>query len=493
MNCKQKMKKTSTMGGLRIFVMLVALMIKLDAVCQNGEQSVSHIMADIVLTTKTNDITPRAYEKAKMSIIDVIGISAAGFDAPAIPEIRTQYTEWGGREDATVWFTDTKLPLPMAGFVNSSAAHALDLDDYHRASNTHISVVVTPTALVVGEMVGASGQDVMEAMVVGVEVAARIGAPFRNAKKHGRFLPTSVVGGFGGVATACRLMGLNHTQTVNAFGIFYAHASGNRQALFDRTLTKRIQPAIAVQAAITAATLAGRGVTGPEDIFLSDAGLLRIYGSAEYPLPDVDAFRKTESRWEIEDLCFKKYASCGAAHPAVEAALQLTLENDLTLADVDSIELFDVWYGTGMVDVPWRDAENPQALAQFCAPYNVASVIKNRKFGPAEIDPETIASDMEVDRAARQVLIKSKEAWGAGYPGGHTVRITTKDGRVLVASFEPADLFNPDELTVQDIIDKYRSNMRYAGVLPDGEVERIISVVMALEDVDDITQLIETI
>ncbi len=83
----------------------------------------------------------------------------------------------------------------------------MDLDDWHQASQTHISSVTVPTALTVGEMMGSTGKEVLDALAIGVEVAGRIGRPFNKYKKHGNFLPTSVIGGFGATAIACRLMG----------------------------------------------------------------------------------------------------------------------------------------------------------------------------------------------------------------------------------------------------------------------------------------------
>ena len=60
-------------------------------------------------------------------------------------------------------------------------------------------------------------------------------------------------------------------QTVHALGINYAQAAGNRQALFDKTLAKRLQPAFAVRSALWAAGLAECGITGPPEAIEGDA------------------------------------------------------------------------------------------------------------------------------------------------------------------------------------------------------------------------------
>jgi 2-methylcitrate dehydratase PrpD len=454
------------------------------------EKSVSRLMAELAIETPSSEISDIARKKAKMSLIDIIGNAMAGFDVPGVPAVRQLSLDWGGKPETTVWFSDHQLPSPEAGFVNSVMGHALDLDDYHRASSTHISVVTVPTALVVGELTNATGQELLDAIVLGVEVATRIGEPFKVHRKHIRFLPTSVIGGFGATAIAARLMDLTVEQTIDAYGIFYAHASGNRQALFDRTLTKRIQPGIAVKAGILAAHLAKNGLTGPEHIFLSDAGLLRIYGSAEYPLPDVSEFEKKQESWEIQDLCFKKYAACGAGHPAIEAAIQLANEHNLTLDDIKNIELYGIFVGSGMVDIPWRDAQSPHVLAQFCAPYEVVSAIKNKKFGPEEITNERIAQDKEVDAMARKVIIKHEDKYPGEYPGGQTVRIETQSGETLVASRRTEDLFNPDAMSMADIIQKMKSNAAYSGLCSPEQAEAIVSTIQSFASVEDVADFV---
>lgn len=458
---------------------------------QKEEDIVTRMMAELTVNTESSGISDYAYEKAKMSLLDIMGTSMAGFESSGITEIKNQILDWGGKPEGAVWFTGKKVPAPMAGFVNSSISHAMDFDDWHQASQTHISSVTVPTALTVGEMMGSTGKEVLDALVIGVEVTGRVGRPFNKYKKHGNFLPTSVIGGFGATAIACRLMGLSVEQTVNAFGIYYSQASGNRQALFDRTLTKRIQPGWAVKAGILAAVFAKQGITGPDEIILSDAGLLRIYGYTDGPMPKVLEFGKQLDGWEIEMLCFKKYACCGASHTVVEGAIEIAKSNDLKLADVESIELFGV--SDPFTGIPWQESDNPHVLAQFCAPYEVASALKNKKFGPQEITNRKIKEDEEVSRLAKKIQLKEPAEWGPGYPGkGYkTIRVTTKDGYTYFKSYLQSDLFNPDELSMEDIIQKMKSNAAYSGLCSPKKADALVSTVKDFESIENVKDFIE--
>jgi 2-methylcitrate dehydratase PrpD len=472
-------------------ILIISSIVQTESFAEQNPKSVSKILAEFTIHTETSEISDEAFEKAKMVIIDILGNTLAGYDAPGIPIIRSQMEEWGGKPEASVWFSGIKLPLMNSGFVNSSMAHALDLDDAHRPTNSHPSIVTVPTALVVGEFMEASGQEILDAIVIGTEITNSIGVEFGKFKKHGAFLPSSMVAGFGATAIACRLMGLSISETVNAFGIFYSHASGNRQALFDHSLTKRIQPAIAVKAAIFSASLAKEGFTGPEDIFLSNAGLFRIYGgNFETSLPQASEFIKKTESWAIEEIGFKMYAACGASHPVIEGAINLSKKYNLTLDEVKSIELFGIFVGSGYVDNPWKETDNPHVLAQFSAPYQVVSAIKNHKFGPDEITEKRILEDIEVSELAKKVIIKHQNEWGENYPGGHTIRIKTKDNRILVASHTPPEIFAPDRFTMNDIIEKFMNNAQFSELLSEEQSKKIVNAVQNIQEYNRIEEFI---
>lgn len=474
--------KRSMLKYLQLILAGVILFFATPFTIKAQDVTVSRMMAELTVNTRSSEISEHAYEKAKMAILDIVGTSMAGFDSPGINEIKKQVLDWGGKPEATVWFTGKKVPSPMSGFVNSSMAHAMDLDDWHQASRCHISSVSVPCALTIGEMMGSTGKEVLDAIVIGVEVAGRVGRPFNQYKKHGSFLPTSVIGGFSATAIASRLMDLSVDQTVNAFGIYYSQACGNRQALFDRTLTKRLQPGWAVKAGILAAFFAKQGITGPDHIILSDAGLLRIYGYTEGKLPGLDAFEKQQEAWEIENLCFKKYACCGASHTVVEGAVQLAQANNLKLEDIESVELFGV--SDPFTGVPWQESEYPQVFAQFCAPYEVASALKNREFGPKEITNRKITEDQDVSQLAKKIQLKDSKDLGLDYPGkGYkTIRIKTRDGRVLSKSYLQSDLFNPDVLDMGQIIRKMESNAAFFGI----SAKKANAIVVTVKDFESV-------
>ena len=236
-------------------------------------------LARLSVETSADEISEEAYHSAKVAVLDALGCAMAGYRASGVPAVVEVTKEFGGREEATIWFHGGKVPGPAATFANSVQTHALDLDDFHSPSITHITSVIVPAAFAMGERNGASGKETLASIVLGIEVAGRLGRACHGLHAHQGFLPTSVMGGFGATAAACRLQGCTVDETVNAMGIWYAHCSGNRQALYDRTLTKRIQSAIAARASVFASYLADKGLPGPKRIIAGQpASLVPIYG-----------------------------------------------------------------------------------------------------------------------------------------------------------------------------------------------------------------------
>lgn len=463
-----------------------------EALDPDSPDGITLALSKLAVETKADDIPEKTYRAAKVAVLDALGCAMAGYNAPGVPAVVGQAKDWGGREEATLWFHGGKVPGPEATFVNSVQTHALDFDDYHFPSGTHITSLIVPAAIAMGERNGASGKETLASIVLGVEVAGRLGRACRKLYAHGGFLPTSVIGGFGATATACRLQGCSVDQTVHAMGIWYAHASGNRQALRDHTLTKRIQPAIAARAGVFASYLARRGLTGPYRIIAGQpASLVPIYGlSRKGALPTVGAVMEKRDVYDIELLAYKRFASCGGSHYAVQSALDLANKHDLKPADIQSVWIFGCGVNSGLVGVPWTKGDSPQASAQFCAPYGVASVIKNRRFGPAEIAPERIAEDKEVDALARRCELRHWTDWGGPKPAYQAVRLFLKDGRTLEAWHNHEEVFSPNSNTYEQLVEKFKYNALFSKLVDEKGAEQLVSAIENLDKCERISDFV---
>lgn len=451
-------------------------------------------LSKLVIETKASEIPDEVFKEAKIALLDALGCSFAGHDAAGVPDIIDLAKYWGGREEATIWFDGTRVPITEATFVNSVQVHALDLDDNH-PSDTHVTSVLLPTVLAVGESTNANGEEILTALILGTEVIGRLSRAYIARRINIGFLPTSIIGGFGATAAACRLMNCSVEETVNAMGIWYAHASGNRQALFDRTLTKRIQPGIAARAGVFASCLARKGITGPTRIIGGQlASLLPIYGgNPNLKPPEIDEIMVQHDTWQIEQLVYKSYACCGYSDRPIKVAIDLSTKYDLKPEEIKEIRLFGDRMKSPFAGVPWEESPTPQVLAQFCVPYATASAIKNRKYGPAEISPQRIRQDEDVDSLARRTKICDWSEWTGSPPEdtkNFAMEIDLVDGRKLVQTFSGSPRYEWPE-DYDDIISKFISNITYSGMLDESKANELVTDIENLEKWENIKDFIQ--
>lgn len=446
----------------------------------------------LAIETSEDEIPDSAFMAAKAAILDALGCAFAGHSGTGVPEIIGLTKHWGGREEATVWFDGTKVPVTEATFVNSVQLHAMDFDDYHPGSDAHITAVLIPTVLAVGELDNASGKEILTALVLGTEVIGRLGRAYKARRIHSGFLPTSVIGGFGATVAACRLLRCSVEETVNAMGIWYAHASGNRQALFDRTLTKRIQPGIAARAGVFASCLAREGITGPSRIVGGQsASLMQIYGcNPNLEPPKIEEIMAHYKTWQIEQLDYKLYASCGYSDMAIKAATELSAKNDLKLEDIEEIRLFGDNINSPFAGVVWNNSPTPQVLAQFCATYAAASAIKNRRYSPAEISPQRIVQDQDVDALARRTRICDWSEWGGARPREpFAMQVDLTNGHTLIQTCDGVKRYEwPDDY--HDLVIKFKENIAFSGLLDKSKSDELISDIENLDECKNITEFI---
>jgi 2-methylcitrate dehydratase PrpD len=135
-------------------------------------------LAAYVADLKFADIPPEVLDRAKVLTLDFLGSAIrARSEAESTPSLlkMLEALQLDGKGESTV-FGDNKTWTPaVAALLNGALGHSLDFDDTHADSSLHPSAPVVPAAFAVGEMVGASGRDVLTAIVAGYEVCCRLG------------------------------------------------------------------------------------------------------------------------------------------------------------------------------------------------------------------------------------------------------------------------------------------------------------------------------
>lgn len=447
--------------------------------------SIARILAELAVATPDDVLTRSAREAAARMLLDTCACAYCGVGAPGIDELVALESELAAPGAGSVFFSEDKLCLPSAAYCNAALMHALDFDNNYPEADIHIMAMVVPVALACCEETGASGRDCLSAIILGVEVAARIAKPYLRARRqHAYFLTTSLVGGWGAVATAARLLGLTTDQTVHAMGIYHAHTCGNRQALLERALTKRIQPAIATKAALYSALLARRGVTGPEQIFEGKGGFYRCY-TQDAPPPS-DDFASPAIR-AIEELSVKRFPTCGVHHANIASALYLKIKYNFAGDDIERVDFFLHEGGGTLVSMPFEPGPFPQIDAQFCAPYAIALALRKGEVAVRDFATDRILRDRETADLARRTReqIRFADMGLTQYPEPRPdckyTKVTLRDGRVLEHEHASGPLNDPAAMGLVEVREKFRQCVAMHGDVSASETERLADAILAID------------
>ncbi len=429
-------------------------------------------------------VPPDVVEAAKLHLLDTLGCGLAAHALDVATAGRAAAAEMGGTPEATVIGLGRRLPAAQAALANAMLGHGLDFDDTHADAICHVSVVVGPAALAVGEARGAPGRDVVAALVGGSEIVARLGMAAAGAFHRRGFHPTGVCGIFGATAAAARLDGLDARAAARALGIAGSLASGLLAFLEDGSPTKPIHPGWAAHGAIMATRLVAHGAAGPAAVLEGRYGLYDAFvgqdGLAlEREISDLGA------RWETRRIAVKPYPACHYMHGVLGAAERATGGQALAPDEIVDVVVTVPEAAVPIVLEPAAAKLAPRTGydGKFSLPYSTAAMLVRGTVGVATYT-ETAIGDPVVLEVARRVRYETRPYPTAAraFPGG--IRIRLRDGRTLEADC-PHQKGAPDNpLSAAEIAAKYRRNAGLA--LPPAAVAALQAVVLDLEGVRDL-------
>ncbi len=442
-------------------------------------ETMSDRLSVFAANLKYEDIPAQVVEKAKLHLLDALGIGLASTKEPYVEGIVALVRDWGGNPGATLWRYGDRLPAAHAALANGSLVHGIDFDDTHTDSITHVSACVVPTALAAGEANGASGREILAAMVAGYEVIARVGSALRGGFHEKGYHATPICGAFGAAVIAGKLMGLAPEAIANALGTVGSQAAGIQEFLDDGSWVKRFHPGWACHSGITAAQLGGYGFLGPRKVFEGRFGLYATHNQDREYDPEILGGGLGE-RWETLQISFKPYPCCHFNHATMDAAKNLLQEVGAAPEEVASIEAVVPEPIVHIVCEPIAHKQRPntQYAALFSLPYCLAV---NAVKGRATLDDfeEKNLNDERVLDLAAKVSFKGvpSDRFPQYLHGG--VRMTLADGRSFERD-EPVNWGNPENpMKREDVAGKFRRN---AGrVMPEDKLGELVTAVFDLD------------
>jgi len=167
--------------------------------------------------------------EAMRTVLNWIGCAIGAARHPAADAALAAMHELAPSAQATILGRSERVDMASAALVNGITSHTFDFDDTHLKTIIHPGGPVASAAFALGEHMGASGRQFVDAIVLGADVACRVGSAIYPDHYDRGWHITGSTGMLGAAAACARLLGLDVEKTTMALGIAASQPIGVRE------------------------------------------------------------------------------------------------------------------------------------------------------------------------------------------------------------------------------------------------------------------------
>lgn len=438
-------------------------------------KSISRTIAEFAVNLQYKDLPKEVIHEVKRYLYDSIGCAFGGYHTKDVRIIRNIYKDMGGTEEATVFVFGDKIPAVNAALVNSLMIRALDFNDiYWKEDPSHPSDLI-PAALATAEMVGASMEEVITAIVLAYEFEQRLcefAVPgIRERKWHHATLTQFV-----SPIVAGKILGLTVDQMVNAIGISgsHNHTIGCPTA-GKLTMMKNTVDPMAVQSGVFAAMMAQRGYTGTEAVFEGKEGFMDCFFGWDVKEQKVKPVqmqgRETlgEWKWDIDKLIgglgdsykilecsMKAFPTEALTHTHISATLKVVTKNNITYDQIESVTITTIARACDILFDPHKYRPESRETADHSLPYCIAAALVDHKITTSSFSEEKL-KDPRIWEVIDKIHGEASEEFEKMFPAKQPskVVIKTKDGREFSEYLEYPKGDPREPMSMEDLDNKF--------------------------------------
>lgn len=343
-------------------------------------------LTSFVTELEYDDIPDEGIRTAERCYLDTLGVALAGsVEPPGRIAANTAATAGNEENEATIIGSKSKASATDAAFVNGTASHALDFDDVTRGTTGHPSAPLIPASLAIGELVNASGRDLLTAYIAGFEAANFIGSVIYPGHYQEGWHSTGTYGPFSAAAASASLLGLDTDETRTTLNIAASSPAGVQRNF--GSMTKPMHAGQAARAGVTAALLASDGFTADGCAISAENGFFDLYQGPTGI--DLDGAYPLGEQFAIctEGVQVKKFPCCYRTHPAVASGAELSERYDIEPRSIETVTVVGSEKGPQILQ-----HEDPQTgfEGKFSMHYTVACGIALNRVGLEAFDDENV-------------------------------------------------------------------------------------------------------
>jgi 2-methylcitrate dehydratase PrpD len=433
-------------------------------------------LVEFLVNTDYPHLSESTGERAKELVLDFARAAMGGARSPLGTIVADRIRGVGAKPEASVIGSKFKTTTAYAAYANAVLDHAPELEAVGTIGpnvSQNIGVV-----LALGEKLRVPGRKVIEGVVLGFEIQARVwNGAIAAASSRGWVLPFNNVGA---VSAACKTLDLDVERARAAFGIALGSAGGvNSQENYAHYL----QLGVPAFAAVEAAEYADNGVTANAAILEAPQGFcdqLAGPGGADFG-------RMTSQLTEASAILppgthIKKYPCCYLAHAAIDATLELMSQKKVSYDDIDTVQVEINKANQSMMKY---DEPTNGHQARFSFEHVLGVAIRDGDVWlPAMTDASVSGQRYREARAKVKVVFHPE--WPAGLDAAFRTPLTVRLHNRKVYSKEVSKAVEPSQ---DEVIRTYKELA--APILKKDEIDKSLEMILGLEKLKDIGQLMD--
>jgi 2-methylcitrate dehydratase len=441
-------------------------------------------LSQYALSLRYSDLSEHALHTVKQRLAESLGCGLGAFAAVPARNARAFAQAHPSAASTVLGTTQTTTP-DVAAFVNGTMVRYFDFNDaYIGLEGGHPSDNI-PACLAVAESEGATGEELVVAIVLAYEIQCRF-QDAANLHRRGWDHVNYVL--LSSVIAAGRLMRLSEQQLTEAINIAMNSHIAMRQVRSGKlSQWKGSSAPNAARNGIVSASLARHGFTGPSPVFEGEMGFMnQITGIFSV---DTNEFgNRGNQSYAISRTLTKLFPASGQTQTAIWAALAVRDRiPNLDTIDVVHIETTRVGYDRAGKD-PEKWQPTTRETADHSLPYTVARALVDGTITTETYNEDAI-SNAEVLTFMERISVREDPALTAMFPeylpNRVTVRLTT--GQVLTEEVLDAPGGARVPATDTQFEDKFHGLLR--PFASDAQRASILSHAWGIEKLPDLAPL----
>jgi 2-methylcitrate dehydratase PrpD len=321
---------------------------------------------------------------------------------------------------ASVLGRSEKVDMASAALVNGISSHTFDFDDTHLKTIIHPAGPVASAVLALAERNGATGREMIDALVLGVDVACRIGNVIYPDHYDRGWHITGSTGMLGAAAGCSRLLRLDELRTAMALGIAASQPIGFREQF--GTMTKPFHPGGAARAGLLSALLASRGFTASPRALEAPRGFVQVVSDKRAWHEATDELGE---RFEISFNTYKPFACGVVIHPSIDGCIRLRAQG----VTPEQVERIDLRVHPLVLELTGRKAPKDGLQGKFSVYHGCAVGLIHGRAGEGEFtdevvnDPRVVALRDKVRAAVDDSILEEAAVVTALLRDGRSVEV----------------------------------------------------------------------